>query len=143
MFKAVVYWLIMEQEQKSDETQQTNKPANSLKKLGIVAAVFGLLVGITIVLNSGKTKAPSIDSSRAITQAELQKADGKEGRDCWVAVDGKIYDLSNSLNWENGEHATSEGQARCGADMSSVIDKSPHGRKMLDQLDVVGTLATL
>lgn len=129
-------------EQDIDETKEIGKPKSSLKKFGIIAVVFILLIGITIVLNSQKTNAPNIDSTRAVTQVELLKADGKDGRNCWVAVDGKVYDLSNSQNWDNGEHTTSEGQARCGGDMSSVIDKSPHGRKMLDQLDVVGTLGS-
>ena len=106
-----------------------------------IAVVVMLMAALVVTTSQPKSKQAT-SGSEVISVAQLLEADGKGGRNCWVAVDGKVYDLSESMNWDNGEHTTSEGQARCGADMSNVIDKSPHGRKMLDQLDVVGTLAT-
>jgi cytochrome b involved in lipid metabolism len=34
------------------------------------------------------------DNLKEISFEELQKRDGKEGRDLWVLVDGKIYDMT-------------------------------------------------
>ena len=39
-----------------------------------------------------------------------------------------------------GRHTPSGGRARCGLDLTDVIDESPHGRSKLRLLDKVGTL---
>lgn len=103
--------------------------------------VIGLLVSalaMFFVLVRNNNLHTTAETSVSIEQ--LFQADGKLGRACWVAVDRTVYDLSKSLNWENGLHTTSEGRAYCGSDMSTVIDSAPHGRKMLDQLPVIGRL---
>lgn len=76
--------------------------------------------------------------SRAVSQAELSKNNGKDGASCWVAVDGTVYDVSNESTWKNGSHMG--GQAVCGVDGSDAIGKSPHGTNALSGLPVVGTL---
>lgn len=98
-----------------------------------------LIVLFVVIVISGIASMALTNSSK-VSSHELSKADGENGHNCWVAVDGVVYDLSSSFNWENGEHVTSEGLASCGRDLSDVIDKSPHGRKILDQLNVVGRL---
>ncbi len=40
-----------------------------------------------------------------------------------------------------GEHVPSAGQARCGYDLTAVIEESPHGRSKLQLLQNVGTLS--
>ncbi len=40
-----------------------------------------------------------------------------------------------------GEHVPSGGQARCGYDLTDVIDESSHGRSKLQLLKNVGTLS--
>jgi predicted heme/steroid binding protein len=78
--------------------------------------------------------------SRTVSKAALAAADGKNGHDCLVAVDGMVYKIENKPLWQNGEHVTSEGQAYCGADMTAAIDKSPHGRSKLAELEKIGPL---
>ena len=108
----------------------------------------GLVVG-AIVLRSGQEPArPAPSSNKAAVQSlaviskqTLAAADGRAGRVCYVAIDGTVYEIRNSPRWINGQHTTSEGQASCGRDLSQVINKSPHGRKILETLIIVGRLA--
>ncbi len=108
-----------------------------------------LVLSLLIVLGAGlaaRSRKPSDGPKfepavvRTVTKTELSKSDGKEGRDCLVAVDKVVYKITDSTLWQNGQHATSNGQAYCGADMTDAIGKSPHGRKKLDQLEKVGAL---
>ena len=78
--------------------------------------------------------------SRSYTLEELALYDGKDGNDCLVAVDGDVYLIEGFALWVGGEHITSGGRARCGFDLTEVIDESPHGRSKLELLKKVGTL---
>lgn len=75
-----------------------------------------------------------------VTQAELAAADGQAGRPCLVAVDGTVYQINGFTLWREGQHIPSEGQAYCGADMSEVMRRAPHGTTKLDLLREVGPL---
>ena len=41
---------------------------------------------------------------KKFTLEELAKFDGKEGRPAYVAYKGKVYDVSESWMWEDGDH---------------------------------------
>lgn len=72
-----------------------------------------------------------------LTLEELKVYDGKEGRPAYVAVDGIIYDVSDSTKWKNGDHNGFE----AGNDLSDAIaNVSPHGKKMLERLTAVGKI---
>jgi predicted heme/steroid binding protein len=77
---------------------------------------------------------------RSYTLEELALYDGKDGNDCLVAVDGDVYLIEGFALWVAGEHVTSGGRARCGFDLTEVIDESPHGRSKLELLKNVGIL---
>ncbi len=77
---------------------------------------------------------------RKVSREELERSNGRMGQPCLVAVDGTVYEIEGFSLWRDGEHATSEGKAYCGADMSDVIDSAPHGRSKLNLLEVVGPL---
>lgn len=72
-----------------------------------------------------------------LTLEELAKYDGKDGRPAYVAVDGVIYDFSDSSRWKNGEHNGFE----AGRDLTEFIkNESPHGVSVLERMEVVGKL---
>lgn len=75
-----------------------------------------------------------------ISKDELAANDGREGRECWVAIDGVVYNASVSSEWQNGQHIPSGGQAKCGEDLSQVIRNAPHGRSVLSILPSIGNL---
>lgn len=120
--------------------------------LVVVAMIFlGLATdGNSMVkLNSAKseTKTASNSSSSAkgdtvvyVSAAELTANNGLNGRKCWVAIDGTVYDPSNNPEWKNGQHIPSGGLAKCGQDLTQVISQSPHGKSVLEELPVVGKL---
>ena len=103
-----------------------------------------LLVGGALLLTKHRTaRAPAYEAPlppREVSTAELEKSDGKDGRPCFVAVDGTVYKIQDYSLWQNGEHKPSNGLAYCGADLSKAIDQAPHGRKILEQLIIVGPL---
>jgi predicted heme/steroid binding protein len=89
---------------------------------------------------------PATDSElstlpNTISTDELSKQNGKDGNACWVAIDGVVYDTAGISEWQNGEHTTSGGRAKCGEDLTDVISQSPHGKEVLGKLAEVGTLA--
>jgi predicted heme/steroid binding protein len=98
---------------------------------------------LTSARSSGATGATvSTESTdRTFTLQELAQYDGKDGNQCLVAVGGEVYLIEGFALWQNGEHLPSGGRARCGLDLTEVIDnESPHGRSKLQLLKKVGTL---
>jgi len=75
-----------------------------------------------------------------LTPEELKQFDGREGRPAYVAVEGRIYDVTQSRLWRGGVHDPSEGKALAGRDLTDVILKSPHGIQELTKFPVVGEL---
>ena len=71
---------------------------------------------------------------------QLSQYNGKNGQKAYIAVDGKIYDVSNNDEWKNGEHIPTEGRLKAGIDATKAMDSSPHGRKVLKKLPMVGNL---
>ncbi|MDF7682804.1 cytochrome b5 domain-containing protein [Lactobacillus sp. ESL0679] len=69
------------------------------------------------------------------TKESLAKYDGKNGNPAYVAIDGKVYDVTGNSHWTNGEHhGFSAGQA-----LDEGIAQSPHGKSVLAKLNQVGT----
>ena len=77
-----------------------------------------------------------------LTLQELSKYNGKDKPQIYVAVDGVIYDVTNHPAWNGkyGEKGKHQGNY-AGQDLTDRIDTvSPHGRKVLKDVPVVGKL---
>ncbi len=74
-----------------------------------------------------------------LTLEELAQFDGRDGRDAYVAVQGKIYDLSSSKLWKQGAHVRKH---LAGGDLTEALKKAPHGPEKLEGFPVVGKLLT-
>ncbi|MGP6140441.1 MULTISPECIES: cytochrome b5 domain-containing protein [unclassified Jeotgalibaca] len=79
------------------------------------------------------------EGTRIFTLDELSEFDGKDGNPAYVAVDGVVYDVTGVEAWANGEHQ--EGIV-AGKELSDKILESPHGKDVLEDLPIVGTLET-
>jgi predicted heme/steroid binding protein len=90
--------------------------------------------------SSSESSAGTDFADRPYTVEELAQYDGKDDNQCLVAVDGDVYLIEGFALWQMGEHLPSGGRARCGLDLTKVIDESPHGRSKLQLLKKVGTL---
>jgi predicted heme/steroid binding protein len=72
-----------------------------------------------------------------MTLQELAQFDGMEGRKAYVAVNGTIYDLTESERWQNGNH---EGAHQAGVDLTEAIKAAPHVRSVIEKFPVVGNV---
>lgn len=91
----------------------------------------------SVLSQSGEGMGPA--GTQAFDATSIKQYDGKDGHECYVAVDGVVYEIPQQGQWKDGRHSPSSGQAYCGADMSQAIGKSPHGKSKLQELRKVGT----
>jgi predicted heme/steroid binding protein/uncharacterized membrane protein len=75
---------------------------------------------------------------RKIDRSELEKNNGKDGQPAYVAVEGKVYDLSSSQLWDGGSHMNTH---EAGKELSLAIQAAPHGMEVLEKFGTVGELA--
>jgi len=79
-----------------------------------------------------------LSEEKTFTLAELAKYNGKNGNRAYVAVKGKVYDVTDSPLWPGGDHL---GAHQPGADLTAELDLAPHGPENLDKVTLVGVLA--
>ncbi len=72
-----------------------------------------------------------------MTLKELAQYDGRNGRRAYLAYRGKVYDVTDSPLWTDGDHF---GAHQAGADLTAEIDAAPHGPENLDRVTLVGEL---
>lgn len=72
-----------------------------------------------------------------MTQEELARHDGQEGRKAYGAVNGTIYDFSASPLWAGGNH---QGLHQAGRDLTEELRTAPHVRAVIERYPVVGEL---
>lgn len=116
-----------------------------MKKI-LISGLLALSVLAVGCSNAGTTTTEPISNSNAnateasnkeFTLDELKKYDGKNSNKAYVAVDGVVYDVTNVDAWKNGEHKNG---LTAGNDLSEEINKSPHGKDVLEELPVVGKI---
>jgi len=74
---------------------------------------------------------------KKFTLDELAKYNGKEGRPIYVAYKGKVYDLTSSELWEEGDH---QGLHEAGKDLTKDMEDAPHDPDELERFPIVGEL---
>jgi predicted heme/steroid binding protein len=102
----------------------------------IIKSIFLLLIILTIYACS--TTATSIEIELIeLTIEELASYDGLEGRKAYIAVNGVIYDVSNSSRWPGGNH----NGYQAGQDLTTeILGVSPHGIRVLNGIPIIGSL---
>lgn len=74
-----------------------------------------------------------------LTLEELAEFDGQDGQPAYIAVDGAIYDVTDSTRWRNGQH----NGYTAGNDLTEEIKNiSPHGVSKLKTVPMIGRLKT-
>ncbi len=86
---------------------------------------------------AAESPEPAEPAMLSLTLDELAEFDGQDGRPAYIAVDGKIYDVSAIVPWMGGEH----NGYFAGKDVTEpIMSISPHGISVLSKLPEVGTL---
>ena len=114
-----------------------------LKKQKNLLAVLFLSSILLLSVSCGnkppeQSEAPAApEQTLELTLEELAYYDGSDGKPAYVAVDGIIYDMTNSNAWKNGLH----NGFQAGKDLSSEIKNvSPHGTGKLNNVPIIGKL---
>lgn len=76
-------------------------------------------------------------TERKFTLEELKQYDGREGRLAYVAFKGKVYEVTDSFLWIDGDH---QGQHAAGKDLTEEMPLAPHGEETLERVKLVGVL---
>jgi len=95
-----------------------------------------LVFGLIMVLGLGLSSCTSA-GTQSFTSAELATYDGQNGHKAYIAVGGKVYDVTNVSEWRNGSHQG----VQAGQDLTQIILSAPHGEGVLQDLKIVGTLS--
>jgi predicted heme/steroid binding protein/uncharacterized membrane protein len=74
---------------------------------------------------------------RLFSESELKNFDGKEGRPAYVAIEGKVFDVSESRLWVEGRHMELHS---AGEELNNSIKNAPHDTETLSRFPVVGEL---
>jgi predicted heme/steroid binding protein len=89
-------------------------------------APFALLVGTN-----------GVCAMKKFSTEELAHYNGKNGGLAYIAYDAKVYDVSGSSLWRNGNH---QFRHHAGRDLTGGLRQAPHGQDMLERVPVIGTL---
>lgn len=81
-----------------------------------------------------------LNTERVFTVSELSEYNGTQGKPAYVAVNGKVYDVSDKAAWAGGTHFAG---LRAGNDLTGQFMSCHRGMgAMLEQLPVVGVMET-
>ena len=72
-----------------------------------------------------------------MTEDELKKCDGQEGRPAYIAFRGRVYDVSGSDLWSGGMHQL---RHQAGKDLTADFAAAPHDESVFQRLPSVGKL---
>lgn len=70
------------------------------------------------------------------TQSQLSLRNGQDRQEIWVAVNGKIYDVSESRMWKMGRHY----DHWAGQDLTEELADAPHLPEVIEKFPLVGML---
>ena len=74
---------------------------------------------------------------KIFTREELKKYDGSDGV-AYIAVNGRVYDVSNSFQWKKGVHQVTH---HAGQDLTEFLKRAPHSPDLLERVPVIGELS--
>jgi predicted heme/steroid binding protein len=74
---------------------------------------------------------------KKVTQQELAENNGTNGKPAFIAYKGKVYDVSESSFWMDGEHL---GMHNAGKDLTDELDMAPHREENFAKVKYVGEL---
>lgn len=74
---------------------------------------------------------------KKVTKQELEEHNGKNGKAAYIAYKGKVYEVTQSSFWMDGEHL---GMHYAGKDLTEELEMAPHTEETLQRVKLVGEL---
>ena len=74
---------------------------------------------------------------KKVTRQELEQNNGKNGKPAYLAYKGKVYDVSQSSFWMDGDHL---GMHEAGKDLTEELEMAPHREENFQKVKFVGDL---
>ncbi len=71
-----------------------------------------------------------------ITKGQLALRNGQDKPQIWIALNGLIYDMTNSRLWRNGKHY----EHWAGQDLTAELADAPHNENVFDKFEPIGKL---
>jgi predicted heme/steroid binding protein len=78
-----------------------------------------------------------LENTKKFSIDELRSFDGKDGKPAYVGYKGKVYDVTGSDMWGDGDHM---GHV-AGLDLTEDMDIAPHADDVMEKMKIVGILA--
>ena len=75
--------------------------------------------------------------TKKITRQELEANNGQNGKPAWFLYQGKVYDVTESSFWMDGEHM---GMHNAGKDLTEELEMAPHRDENFAKVKFVGEL---
>ena len=73
---------------------------------------------------------------KSYTKSELALRNGSDRDEVWCGLHGKIYDLSSSRMWRNGNHY----EHWAGQDLTEELTDAPHSEDVFKKFEIIGVL---
>jgi predicted heme/steroid binding protein len=77
-----------------------------------------------------------MEETKKFTVDQLSSFNGKNGKPAYVGYKGKVYDVTESSQWMEGDHL---GHA-AGQDLTMEMEIAPHGDDVMEKMKIVGVL---
>jgi len=78
-----------------------------------------------------------MEQTKNFTLEELNSFDGRNGKPAYVGYKGKVYDVTDSSQWLDGDHLGHS----AGQDLTEEMEIAPHADDVMTKMKVVGVLA--
>jgi len=78
-----------------------------------------------------------LEETKKFSVRELSNFNGKSGKPAYIGFKGKVYDVTESSMWLDGDHL---GHA-AGQDLTEEMEIAPHDTDVMDRMKIVGILA--
>jgi predicted heme/steroid binding protein len=77
-----------------------------------------------------------MEEIRKFSLHDLATFNGKNGKPAYVGFKGKVYDVTESTQWLDGDHLGHS----AGEDLTESMDIAPHDQDVLTNMKIVGVL---
>jgi len=79
-----------------------------------------------------------LEEAKKFSANDLSQFNGKNGNPTYVGYKGKVYDVTDSAQWSEGDHLGHP----AGIDLTEQMETAPHADDVMERFKVVGTLTT-